>query len=75
MIHCSGLSCDKTVEQAGQFCSSCEPDAPASNASMRRDLFKAAYLLEFGNSVEQDFALDEITFLANVLQHTKEETK
>ena len=78
MIHCSGLSCDKMVEQAGQFCSSCEPPIGADEWKIRKSIYLLGERLVccWPNEDLRDI-LSELNLLTLALGHstTKEETK
>ena len=70
-IHCSGLTCQNKVKEAGQFCSSCwpGPDVPANPRQLRLDICHAGYKLAFGTKKESAEAQKKIDFLINVLNH------
>lgn len=69
MIHCVGLTCDRAVKEAGQFCSSCwPPEAPATLRQMRFNVLHWSYKLALGNEDEKVEAIEKLSFLINILQ-------
>ena len=79
-IHCSGLSCSNKVQSAGQFCSSCDVPDPMppthmaeskTDHQLRMELWQAAYKLALGPIKGRTDALETISHLVTVLQHTQ----
>ena len=68
--HCSGLSCDRKVSSVGAFCSSCWPMEPKSIEQIHEEVLRAAYVLRFGNTSEREAALETLSHLLFVLQHS-----
>ena len=65
---CAGSQCTKTVSSEGAYCSSCWPSETTPPPQLM--MLGAAYRLNFGTASERAEAIEMISHLLFVIQHS-----